>query len=101
MNGKKGERDGLITLLTIKERSDDPGYSGTMYPTSPRSIESLQRLGVDPMSLRSIKLDALLKKHKNKELAEIEHQFWMARRDNTFKELIGEREKLCNGERLG
>jgi hypothetical protein len=91
--------DGHIThhlsIQDIRDKSQDPQYMGPMYPASPKSIEAYQTLGIDPLQLKSKPLDVYLAKYPSRpDLANIEYQHHLARRENAFTRLIAERARL-------
>ena len=84
-----------LSIQEIRDKSKDPEYSGPMYPTSPKSIEAYQTLGIDPLQLKSKPLDVYLVKYPSRpDLANIEYHHHLARRENTFTRLIAERTRL-------
>ena len=52
----------------------DPRGSGSLEPTSPRSVEACLRLGIEPAELRFIPLEKFMLEEHDAELAQLAFQ---------------------------
>ena len=60
-----------VTLLDIADRAKDPKYADNLMPTSPRSVESCLRLGIDPSMLEHRPYEHFLKQERDADLAQL------------------------------
>lgn len=91
------EMDGeeRVSIVDIRDKSGNPDYRGTLYPTSPCSIEAYQVLGTDPSLLKYHPMSFFLKKYNRRpDLAKIEHDHCCKRRQDAFAMLLAERQKI-------
>lgn len=90
-----------VSIMDIRDKSEDPEYKGSLYPTSPCSIEAYQSLGTDPLVLKYHPISFFLKKYNGRpDLAKIDHDHCCKRRQDAFAMLISERERIQERKKL-
>lgn len=74
MSGISGSSATLAAASSSNFVSTDPKGSGSLEPTSPRSVEACLRLGIEPAELRFIPLDKFFAEEHDTELAQLAFQ---------------------------
>ena len=87
----------LVTISDLQDLTSDPYYTGSLLPTSPRSIEACLRLGIDPATLSFVPYDNYIRRHRNHDLAKVEFEHHEGFRRSKFEELNRERDTIERG----
>lgn len=96
----RGDRN-KVTISDVIERANDP-RSGSLEPTSPRSVEACLRLGVEPSELRHVPMEWFLHvEHGDHELADIAYKHCETIRTERLAALVEERKHVIEEEEHG
>ncbi|KAK9817058.1 hypothetical protein WJX72_008938 [[Myrmecia] bisecta] len=87
-----------ITIADIIDRANDPKASGSLEPTSPRSVEACLRLGLEPAELRYRSLESFQKENQLEELAQLAFKHCETIRQERLQSLLEERKHVIEEE---
>lgn len=64
-----------VTLLDVADRAADPRYTGSLMPTSPRSVEACLRQGIDPATLAQRPLEYYVRRERDEDLGRLAFEY--------------------------